>query len=135
MSNGNYVVTSSSCDSATAIDVGAVTWGNGTTGITGTVTASNSLVGTTGNDHIGDLGVTVLSNGNYVVRSPYWSNVATATSVGAVTWGNGTTGSSGAINAANSLVGTTSNRRHRCRWRHCAVERELRRHQPILGSC
>ncbi len=52
MSNGNYVVTSSSCDSATAIDV--VTWGNGTTGITGTVTASNSLVGTTSGDNIGN---------------------------------------------------------------------------------
>ena len=109
LSNGNYVVRSAYWSSgATATNVGAVTWGNGTTGISGAVSASNSLVGTTSNDHIGNLGVTVLSNGNYVVASPYWTNVATATIVGAVTWGNGTIGTNGAVSASNSLVGTTT---------------------------
>ncbi len=43
-------------------------------------------------------GVTALSNGNYVVRSPYWDNGA-ATDAGAVTWGSGTTGCTGAVSA------------------------------------
>ncbi len=51
--------------------MGAVTWGNGTTGIVGAVSASNSLIGTTANDKIGSGGsvsggVVALSNGNYV---------------------------------------------------------------------
>ena len=46
-------------------------------------------------------GVTPLSNGNYVVESPYWNG-----NRGAATWGNGSTGISGTISAANSLVGS-----------------------------
>ena len=48
---------------------GAVTWGNGTTGISGTVSAANSLVGSTASDQVGIGGITALSNGNYVVNS------------------------------------------------------------------
>jgi Repeat of unknown function (DUF5650) len=114
--NGNYVVRSTFWDNGTAIDAGAVTWGSGTTGVSGAITASNSLVGTTSGDNIGFTnsatvgpdGVVVLLNGNYLVRSPHWDNGATATNAGAVTWGNGTTGVSGAVTASNSLVGTTS---------------------------
>ena len=47
----------------------------------------------------------VLANGNYVVRSPYWDNGAAA-DAGAVTWGDGTSGVTGAVSAANSLVGS-----------------------------
>ena len=39
-------------------------------------------------------GVTALSNGNYVVSSPNWTNGAAA-NAGAVTWGSGTAGVSG----------------------------------------
>ncbi|MFO0880919.1 MAG: hypothetical protein U0840_26640 [Gemmataceae bacterium] len=54
---------------------------------TGAVSASNSLVGSTTNDQACRLdGVTVLSNGNYVVRILSWDNGA-ATNAGAVTWG------------------------------------------------
>ena len=102
LSNGNYVVSSHSWGST---DVGAITWGNGSTGISGAVSSSNSLVGSTNNDALGSSGVTALSNGNYVVRSPSWDG--TAANVGAVTWGNGTTGTSGAVSSSNSLVGST----------------------------
>ena len=51
--------------------------------------------------------MTVLSNGNYVVRSPDWDNGAAA-DAGAVTWGSGTTGITGTVSAANSLVGSTA---------------------------
>ena len=108
LTNGNYVVSSPSWDNGATVNAGAATWGNGTTGITGAVSAANSLVGTTAFDVVGIFGVTALSNGNYVVRSPNWDNGATV-DAGAVTWGNGTTGITGAVSAANSLVSTTAN--------------------------
>jgi hypothetical protein len=106
LTNGNYVVRSTSWDSG-AIDVGAVTWGNGTSGISGLVSSSNSLVGSTINDNVGG-SVTALSNGNYVVASADWDRSATSTNVGAVTWGNGTSGISGVVSSSNSLVGSTA---------------------------
>ena len=47
---------------------GAVTFANGTNGITGVISASNSLVGQTVGDGIGG-NITALSNGNYVVSN------------------------------------------------------------------
>ena len=100
--------------------LGAATWGNGTAGITGIVSATNSLVGTTpgtlitvamgdkgnfqmyaGGDRVGS-GVTALANGNYVVASPDWSKTK-----GAATWVSGTVGLTGTVSVTNSLVGTT----------------------------
>ncbi len=99
LTNGNYVVDSSGWNS----DTGAVTWGNGTTGTFGTVSAANSLVGTYFADSVGSQGVTALSNGNYVVDSPQWGFQA-----GAVTWGDGTAGVDGLVSSANSFVGSTA---------------------------
>ena len=106
LSNGNYVVRSLFWDNGAATNVGAVTWCSGTSGCTGVVSASNSLVGSTTSDSVGFGGITVLSNDNYVVRSPFWDNGAVQ-SVGAVTWCSGTSGCSGAVSASNSLVGST----------------------------
>ena len=92
-----------------ATDVGAATWCDGSTAGTrcvGAVSTSNSLVGTTASDQVGNSGVIDLDNGNYVVRSPLWNNGATA-DVGAVTWCNGTAGCTGAVSNANSLHGST----------------------------
>ena len=109
LSNGNYVVSSPDWTNGAAADAGAVTWGSGTAGVSGPVSAANSLVGSTANDQVGGLGgVTALSNGNYVVSSPNWTNGAAA-NAGAVTWGSGTAGVSGPVSAANSLVGSTAN--------------------------
>lgn len=111
LTNGNYVVISNRWGNG----LGAVTWGNGSIGVKGAVSSSNSLVGskvavvgdiTTG-DQIGLGGVYALSNGNYVVNSYRWDN-GTIVNAGAVTWGNGTTGITGAVSAGNSLVGTTA---------------------------
>jgi hypothetical protein len=110
LGNGNYVVSSPNWSNGAATSAGAVTWGSGTTGVSGPVTAANSLVGSTTNDSVGsgaDVGVTALRNGNYVVTSPNWTN-GTAAAAGAVTWGSGTTGVSGPVSAANSLVGSTA---------------------------
>ncbi|MGV2341106.1 MAG UNVERIFIED_CONTAM: hypothetical protein LVR18_46325 [Planctomycetaceae bacterium] len=102
LTNGNYVVRSSSWDSGPITNVGAVTWGNGTTGISGTVSSSNSLVGSTASDGVGNTGITALTNGNYVIRSVSWDS-GTIGNVGAVTWGNGTTGIAGLVSSSNSL--------------------------------
>src|SRR5262249_4946445 len=86
------------------------TWCNGTTGLSGVISAANSLVGSSASDVVGGGsggGVTALSNGNYVVRSPQWDRGGGLTDVGAVTWCNGTTGVSGAVSITNSLVGCT----------------------------
>ena len=99
LSNGNYVVDSYKWNNF----AGAVTFGNGVTGVSGTISSSNSLVGSNAGDNVGFNYVTVLSNGNYVVSSPNWNN-----SRGAVTFGNGVTGVSGTISASNSLVGSNA---------------------------
>ena len=70
LSNGNYVVSSPGWDNGAATDAGAVTFGNGVTGVTGVVSAANSLVGSTAGDTVGGDRVTKLTNGNYVVKSP-----------------------------------------------------------------
>lgn len=106
LATGHFVVFSRDWDNGGAIDAGAVTWINGDTGLSGTVSAQNSLVGSSANDAIGGYeGVTALPNGHYVVVSSSWSN-AGAASAGAVTWGNGNGGTVGAVSPANSLVGT-----------------------------
>jgi hypothetical protein len=103
--NGNYVVLSPRWNG----NRGAATWTDGTVGITGTVDASNSLVGSNpGNpcdqsnpgDCVGYYGIAALSNGNYVVDSPNWNGQR-----GAVTWGDGTIGITGTVDASNSLIG------------------------------
>jgi hypothetical protein len=105
LSNGNYVVDSPYWSNGAAGSAGAATWGNGATGTTGVVTTTNSLVGSQSGDQVSNFGITPMSNGNYVVDSPYWANGA-AEHAGAATWGNGATGTSGAVTVANSLVGS-----------------------------
>ncbi|MCE9608249.1 MAG: hypothetical protein K8U03_25470, partial [Planctomycetia bacterium] len=102
LSNGNYVVSSGKWNGFR----GAVTWGSGTSGVVGEVSAANSLVGTTANDQVGGVGITALGNGNYVVLSANWNDAR-----GAATWGSGTSGIVGVVSAANSLVGTNANDR------------------------
>ena len=107
--NSDYLVKSPSWINGTAISAGAVTWGNGATGTFGIVSSSNSLVGSSSGDQIGNGGITLLTNGNYVVDSYFWSNGGTpANGLGAVTWGSGTTGVSGVVSSTNSLVGNTA---------------------------
>ncbi|MBL4802219.1 MAG: filamentous hemagglutinin N-terminal domain-containing protein, partial [Emcibacter sp.] len=107
LTNGNYVVISHSWDNGAVVDAGAVTWGNGSGGTVGVISSANSLVGTTAGDKVGSVGVTALTNGNYVIASNYWDNGAQA-NAGAVTWGNGATGTSGVVSSSNSLTSARS---------------------------
>jgi hypothetical protein len=104
--NGNYVVCASSWDSPSFVDAGAVTWANGTTGITGTIDATNSLVGGHASDQVGWF-VYALTNGHYVVVSPFWDSPSLQ-DVGAVTWMNGTTGATGTFDGSNSMIGNSA---------------------------
>lgn len=107
LTNGNYVVSSPDWSSDTLAAVGAATWGDGATGVSGPVSALNSLIGAQEFDRIAGNGVTPLQNGNYVVKSPSWQNGPIA-SAGAATWRNGATGTAGTVTAANSLVGSNT---------------------------
>jgi hypothetical protein len=105
LSNGNYVVASFNA-SIGATNTGAATWVNGTNGATknsvNAVSAANSLIGQA-SDFVGQFGVTALKNGNYVVISANASVGASQT--GAVTFGDGSSGTVGLLSAANSLIG------------------------------
>lgn len=107
LTNGNYVASSIYWDNGASVNAGAVTFGSGESGISGEVSPLNSLVGSSANDVVSDYGVTVLANGNYLVRSPRW-NRDQVSDVGAVTFGSGEVGISGVVSPANSLVGATA---------------------------
>jgi hypothetical protein len=107
LSNGNYIVASEFWDDVAVTNAGAVTWCSGTSGCTGPVTTTNSLVGSQDSDYIGDR-VAALANGNYVVGSQYWHNGSVAFA-GASTLCSGTLGCSGPVTTSNSLVGTQAN--------------------------
>ena len=106
MSNGNYVVNSYFWNNAGIALTGAVTWGNGSGGLVGLISAANSLVGDINGDQAGSGGVTALSNGNYVVKSPLWDNGAIV-DIGAATGGMAQTGIVGRVSAAQNLLGST----------------------------
>ena len=127
LSTGNVVITSPD-DNAGGTGAGAVYLFNGATGA-----LISTLTGSHAGDNIGSGGVTALSNGNYVVSSPNWTNGAAA-NAGAVTWGSGTAGVSGAVSATNSLVGSTANDDRRRQRRDGPEQRQLRGEQPQLDQ-
>lgn len=105
LANGNFAVSSTLWDNGAVANAGAVTFGNGTTGITGPVSAINSLVGSSAEDRVGN--VLPLANGHFVVHSPNWNN-GPVNNAGSIAWCNGNSGCAGPISAANALVGTSS---------------------------
>ncbi len=121
--NGHYVVMSPFWDSGAIANVGAVTWANGQSGLVGTPSVANSLIGTTAGDIIGGYRpVTELSNGHYVVASPKWHN-GSIVDAGAVTWRDGNGGSGSVVSASNSLVGGSAGDEvgGRCYWEICTI--------------
>lgn len=107
LGTGNVLVSSTSWDNGVATNAGAITFIDRNLGLVGAVSASNSLVGTTASDSIGNSGVQALSTGHALAFSSAWRN-GIAINAGAVTFINGNSGLTGAISAANSLVGTSS---------------------------
>ena len=105
LTNGNYVVISEGWtdENGFIAAAGAVTWCNGSTGCSGQVTSSNSLIGSHANDNVGN--VIALTNGNYVVSALFWDN-GNVSDAGAATFCSGTSGCIGTVSPLNSLVGT-----------------------------
>jgi hypothetical protein len=110
--NGNAVVMSPDWDNGTVADAGASTWIDGAAGLTGTISSANSLVGATAGDHIGagglDYGFAVLPGDRYAVISQHWSAPGAA-HVGAITWGDAAVGVRGVVSSSNSLIGSAEN--------------------------
>src|SRR5690606_9957136 len=107
LANGQYVVASYLWQDAT----GAVTWANCESGMTGTGSAGTPLVPAGRGDCVGCnespevATITPLANGNYVVVSAGWLDPSgTGTSIGAVTWLDGSGPATGIVSTANSLV-------------------------------
>ena len=100
LANGNYVVISP--------NAGAVTFCSGTPGCNGAIDATNSLLGASENDGVGEGDLEVMKNGDYVVVTPSWDDPGGAGDAGAATPGDGKNGTVGLISAANSIVGTRS---------------------------
>lgn len=107
--NGNIVVADPAFGTASASNAGAVYQQDGETlGLISVLTGSHA------NDAVGSgdplftgpypvRGIPVLSSRDFVVISPDWNGTR-----GAVTQVNGTTGLSGVVSEANSLVGSAS---------------------------
>lgn len=86
LTNGNLVI-ASYYDTTGVASGGSVILVDGTTG----TQLGSTLEGDTADDRLGSGGVTALTNGNYVVASPY-DDVAAVTNAGSVRLMNGTTG-------------------------------------------
>jgi hypothetical protein len=106
--NGHYAVASARWSDGPLAEVGAATWCDGTFGCSGEISSTNSLTGSSADDHVGGDGITPLSNGHYVVSSPRFDGGALV-DAGAATWGNGNGGTVGPILSTNSLLGSTIN--------------------------
>lgn len=100
--NGNYVIRNPAWRMPSFTNLGAATFASGTTGLVGTATPANSLIGEASNDGVGTE-IVALANGNYLVLTKKWNG-----SRGAVTFASGISGITGTISAANSLVGATA---------------------------
>lgn len=86
--------------------LGAVTWGAGTRGVSGTVSTANSLIGSRASDFVG-IRTTMLADGSYLVRSEYWDS-ADAIDAGALTWCATGGGCTGEVHRNVSLTGATT---------------------------
>ncbi|MEB3270034.1 MAG: hypothetical protein VKJ44_00055 [Synechococcus sp.] len=117
--DGNYVVSSPLFDLSDPAgdrqDVGAATWGNGLSGSSGFVSATNSLIGGSPGDSVSSGGVFALSRGLFLVSSPNWDLPATQTAAavpdaGAASGGNASL--AGPVALSNSLTGRSSGERY-----------------------
>lgn len=113
--HGFALVNSPQWGDAGGANRGAVTRISLSTGLTGLISASNSLVGSQAGDRVGSDGIALNSDGSYVVFSPEWGSQS-----GAITWGSASTGVTGAVDptavTGNSLVGSVGSRYGAWRW-------------------
>jgi hypothetical protein len=102
--SGRYMIVSPDWHNTADVAVGAATWVNSAVTRSGTVTAANSLIGTTAGDLAGAR-VTPLLSRNFVIAAPSWDGGRMMADAGAVVWANGGTGITGTIGVGNALIG------------------------------
>ena len=117
LKDGDYIVYSPYWHGSGGLfqNVGAVTFCRATTGCSGVVSASNSLVGERRDEQIGSIpgprtAIVELANGNYVVASGFYNpnRLNDPNPFGAVTLCNGVTGCQGTIPSNISLIGSAN---------------------------
>jgi hypothetical protein len=129
LSNGNYVVSSALWNNGATTDAGAVTFVSGTSGISGVVSAANSLVGGIANDFVGNDGVIALGNGNYVVQSFDWDN-GPSVDAGAITLGLFNGSVVGPITSTHSVLGAVASQGSTQTFSYDPVRNQLAVGQP-----
>lgn len=100
----NVIVCSPEWDRGAAIDAGAASFLDAERGSDGVISEVNSLIGSRADDRVCSHGITLLSDGDALVRSPFWAN-GIRPNAGAVTFVDGRSGRSGVLSSANSLTG------------------------------
>lgn len=96
LANGHYVVGTRAWDGLPDFR-GAVTWGDGTQGATGAISAARSIVARPGIADVATImSVVALDDGHYVIGAPGWRDAA-GTAVGAAFWVDGNAAAAGAI--------------------------------------
>ena len=104
--NSNYVLRLPHWDSDTNSDVGAVRVCSGA--CTGLIEPSNSLIGSSDSDRIGQNFVE-LTDSNFLVGSTSWDRLASRVNTGALVWCDGQTGCAGVVSESNALFGLSTN--------------------------
>ncbi|MCY7307868.1 MAG: filamentous hemagglutinin N-terminal domain-containing protein, partial [Rhodoferax sp.] len=100
-------IRSPSWDNAGVVNAGAITWFDGAVGLSGTVSVSNSLVGSHANDAVGTNNLVQLNFGTrYYAHTPQWD-----ASKGALTFIDISAPVTGVVSSGNSLVGSLANDR------------------------
>jgi hypothetical protein len=100
--NGNIAVIDHGYDSGALADVGAIYLYDGATGA-----LLSTTTGTQASDMIGSGGALILTDGDFLVRSPSWDKGAVP-DASALTRCSGTTGCPATITSANSLTGSNT---------------------------
>ncbi len=109
LKDGSYLIISPYWSLPGAARVGALTHCSATQGCT-SVSAANSLIGSTANDQVGYEDVIALDDGGYIAISPNWDNQGMV-NAGAVTWCLSVEACNGPVSTSNSLVGMYPNDR------------------------
>ncbi len=102
LTNGNFVIAQPNWTDDEGTTIGAATLIDSSGEATGVFDASTSLVGSS-EDDFEDVVVTPLSNGNYVVETPFWDD-ETLVNAAAVTWQSGTTAVGAEVSPAISVI-------------------------------
>lgn len=89
LANGHYLVTSAFWKNVGANASGAITWGNGSSGVRGEISPANSLTGTQSGQWLGSGTVLSKSDGSYAVLAPAYRSGSYAGGLGIAVLGTG----------------------------------------------